>query len=162
MFDQSHRVKATMREPPGLDLAGTRVFFEGAHPGVVDGPLCAQMIAGGMSNLTYEVTDGQKRWIVRRPPLGCVLATAHDMPREHRVMVALHSTDVPVPQTYAPCKDPDVIGAPFCVMELVKGTPYRLAAELELLGSERTAAISTRMVETLATLHRVAPARRSG
>ena len=83
------------------------------------------MIAGGKSNLTYEVTDGQASWIVRRPPLGHVLATAHDMSREYRVITALQATDVPVPATYALCEDIDVIGAPFFVMERVEGTPYR-------------------------------------
>ena len=144
--------------PPGLDLARFRAFFAGARPGAVEGPLAAQLIAGGKSNLTYEVTDGQNSWIVRRPPLGHVLATAHDMPREHRVMSALLPTDVPVPSMYALCTDPDVIGAPFYVMERVEGTPYRLADQLEPLGPERTAAISARMVDTLATLHRVDPA----
>ena len=144
--------------PPGLDLARFRAFFAGARPGAVEGPLAAQLIAGGKSNLTYEVTDGQNRWIVRRPPLGHVLATAHDMAREHRVMSALLPTDVPVPAMYALCTDPDVIGAPFYVMERVEGTPYRLAHQLEPLGPERTAAISARMVDTLATLHRVDPA----
>ena len=140
---------------PGLDLHRFRVFFDDAHPGVVDGPLSARLITGGKSNLTYEVGDGVRSWVVRRPPLGQVLATAHDMSREHKVMTVLHDTDVPVPATYAMCEDPDVIGAPFYVMEKVEGTPYRLASELEPLGPARTAAISTRMVDTLATLHRV-------
>jgi len=143
---------------PGLDLARFRVFFEDARPGGVNGALRARVIAGGKSNLTYEVTDGQASWIVRRPPLGHVLATAHDMSREHRVITALHPTDVPVPAAYALCEDPDVIGAPFYVMERVEGTPYRLASQLEPFGSERTGAISARMVDTLATLHRVDPA----
>ena len=143
---------------PGLDLARFRVFFEDARPGGVNGALRARVIAGGKSNLTCEVTDGQASWIVRRPPLGHVLATAHDMSREHRVITALHPTDVPVPAAYALCEDPDVIGAPFYVMERVEGTPYRLASQLEPFGSERTGAISARMVDTLATLHRVDPA----
>ncbi|HEY8882288.1 MAG TPA: phosphotransferase, partial [Dermatophilaceae bacterium] len=92
---------------PGLDLARFRAFFEDARPGGVNGPLRALVIPGGKSNLTYEVTDGQASWIVRRPPLGHVLATAHDMSREHRVMTALHPTDVPVPATYALCEDTD-------------------------------------------------------
>lgn len=143
---------------PGLDLARFRAFFEDASPGSINGPLRARVIAGGKSNLTYEVTDGQASWIVRRPPLGHVLATAHDMSREHRVITALHPTDVPVPATHALCEDTDVIGAPFYVMERVEGTAYRLASQLEPLGSERTGAISARMVDALATLHRVDPA----
>ena len=106
---------------PGLDLERFHAFFEDARPGEVNGPLRARVIAGGKSNLTYEVTDGHASWIVRRPPLGHVLATAHDMAREHRVISALHPTDVPVPATYALCQDPEVIGAPFFLLLLTRG-----------------------------------------
>ncbi len=147
----------TDTEPPGLDLARFAEFFDGVRPGAITGPLRASLIAGGKSNLTYEVTDGTSTWIVRRPPLGHVLATAHDMGREYRVITALWPTDVPVPKTYVHCADDDVIGAPFYVMSKVQGTPYRYAAELAPLGPERTHAISLRMIDTLATLHDVDP-----
>ncbi|TFV31783.1 phosphotransferase family protein [Streptomyces sp. T1317-0309] len=65
--------------------------------------------------------------VVRRPPLGHVLATAHDMKREHRVISALHPTAVPVPCTVLLCEDESVLGAPFYVMDFVEGTPYRTA-----------------------------------
>ncbi len=148
----------TPAELPGLDLDRFRTFFEKACPGEVTGPLTGSLVAGGKSNLTYIVGDGHREWVVRRPPLGHVLATAHDMTREYRVMTALRDTDVPVPRTYALCEDESVTGAQFYVMERVHGTPYRTAAELEALGPERTAAISRRTVETLATLHSVDPA----
>ena len=64
------------------------------------------MIAGGQSNLTYEVTDGTSWWIVRRPPLGHVQATAHDMGREYTAMSALATTDVPVPDDVRPLRRP--------------------------------------------------------
>ena len=143
---------------PGLDLDRFRAWFDGACPGEVTGPLVARMIPGGKSNLTYVVGDGRGEWVVRRPPLGHVLATAHDMTREHRVMTALRDTDVPVPRTYGLCEDDSVLGAPFYVMERVHGTPYRTAAELTALGPDRTEAISRRSVQTLATLHSVDPA----
>jgi len=143
--------------PPGLDLARFQEYFDGVRPGAITGPLRASLIAGGKSNLTYEVSDGTSTWIVRRPPLGHVLATAHDMGREYRVITALGPTDVPVPETYAHCEDTDVIGAPFYVMSKVEGTPYRYAAQLAPLGAERTRAISLRMIDTLATLHDVDP-----
>jgi len=147
----------TQLGPPGLDLARFGVWFADAAPDRVDGRLHATLIAGGKSNLTYRVGDGSRTWIVRRPPLGHVLATAHDMTREHRVMTALRDTAVPVPTTYALCSDPDVLGAVFYVMEDVPGTPYRRAEELVALGEERTRAIATSMVDTLATLHEVDP-----
>lgn len=144
--------------PRGLDLGQLTAFLQANCPGLVTGPLSAEVIAGGKSNITYRVTDGRGRWVVRRPPLGHVLATAHDMVREHRVIAALAPTSVPVPATLALCADPSVIGAPFYVMELMPGTPYRRAHELEALGPERVRAISTRMVEVLAELHAVNPA----
>jgi aminoglycoside phosphotransferase (APT) family kinase protein len=147
-----------MPDAAALDLGRLRRHLDQVVPGLVAGPLEARLVAGGKSNLTYEVGDGRSTWIVRRPPLGHVLATAHDMAREHRVMTALRDTDVPVPRTFALCEDPDVLGAPFYVMERVGGTPYRLAAELAPLGPERTHRISTRMVDTLAALHAVDPA----
>lgn len=143
--------------PQGLDLDRLRAFLETECPGLVTGPLSTEVIPGGKSNITYRVSDGVGRWVVRRPPLGHVLATAHDMVREHRVISALSPTSVPVPATLALCADPTVIGAPFYVMELMPGTPYRQAHELEALGPERARAISTRMVEVLADLHAVSP-----
>ena len=94
---------------------------------------------------------------MRRPPLGHVQATAHDMGREYTAMSALADTGVPVPRTYAHCADDSVLGAPFYVMERVDGVAYRKAAELDALGTERTAAIAGRLVEVLAALHAVDP-----
>ncbi len=142
---------------PGLDLTAFRAWYDGQRPGEIAGELSAKVIAGGKSNLTYEVTDGTSWWIVRRPPLGHVQATAHDMGREYTAMSALADTAVPVPATYAHCADPDVLGAPFYVMERVDGVAYRSASQLEPLGPERTAAIAGRMIDVLAALHAVDP-----
>lgn len=144
------------QDPPGLSLERLGKWLSAAVPGA--GPaLSAQLITGGKSNLTYEVTDGTSTWIVRRPPLGHVLATAHDMAREYRVMSALHATDVPVPTPYALCEDVSILGAPFYVMERIVGKPYRFAVDLAPLGPERTRTISTDLVDTLAKLHAVDP-----
>ncbi|MDN5767222.1 MAG: phosphotransferase family protein [Humibacillus sp.] len=144
--------------PPGLDLDALAAFLDREAPGLLGGSLSGRVIAGGKSNLTYEVGDGARTVIVRRPPLGHVLATAHDMVREHRVITALHDTAVPVPETYAVYPADDVIGTPFYVMEFVAGTPYRFAAQLAPIGAERVRAISERMVDTLVALHSVDPA----
>ncbi|MEU9885098.1 phosphotransferase family protein [Sphaerisporangium sp. NPDC051011] len=118
--------------PPGLDLDRLKDHLA-AHD-LAGGPLAAEVIHGGRSNLTYLVRDGDRRFVVRRPPLGHVLATAHDMTREFRVMAALRDTGVPVPRTYHLCDDPEVIGAPFYVMEYVEGgqPPVTPAIEAEL------------------------------
>lgn len=142
----------------GLDTSVLADWLNQQCPGLVDGPLEASLITGGKSNLTYTVTDGSTEIVVRRPPLGHVLATAHDMRREHRAMAALSGTDVPVPAMYALCEDPDVMGAPFYVMERASGTPYKAAAELERLGAARTRAIAEDLVDTLGRLHAVDPA----
>ncbi len=144
-----------MSDPKGLDLGALRVWLDAQAPGTVDGDLSASLITGGKSNLTYTVTDGTSEYVVRRPPMGHVLATAHDMSREFHAMAALAPTDVPVPAMIALCDDPDVIGAPFYVMEKVNGTPYNRASDLNLLGADRTRAITERMVDTLAALHAV-------
>lgn len=143
--------------PPGLDLEALGPWLAAAAPGLLGSTLSATVVAGGKSNLTYLVTDGVHRVILRRPPLGHVLETAHDMAREHRVITALAETEVPVPSTYALCDDTSVVGAPFYVMELVDGVPYRSAEELIGLGEDRTRRIGERLVDTLAALHLVDP-----
>ncbi|MFJ8822171.1 phosphotransferase family protein [Streptomyces sp. NPDC102467] len=147
-----------MSHPPGLDLDRLRAHLDRERPGLVSGPLSGRLIEGGRSNLTYEVSDGTAKWVVRRPPLGHVLATAHDMKREHRVIAGLHPTAVPVPEALLLCEDEEVLGAPFYVMEFVEGTPYRTAAELAPLGAERTRATVFGLVDTLVDLHAVDPA----
>ncbi|MFI7010931.1 phosphotransferase family protein [Streptomyces sp. NPDC050145] len=148
-----------MSHPPGLDLDQLRAHLDRERPGLVGGPLTARLIEGGRSNLTYLVGDGTTQWVVRRPPLGHVLATAHDMKREHRVIAALHTTDVPVPEPILLCEDDAVLGAPFYVMEFVDGTPYRTAEQLAPLGPERTRAAVLGLVDTLVDLHAVDPAK---
>ncbi len=141
--------------PPGLDLDRLRAHLDSERPGLVTGPLHARLVEGGRSNLTYFVGDGTHRWVVRRPPLGHVLPTAHDMGREHTVISALGPTDVPVPPTVLLCTDDSVLGAPFYVMDHVEGTPYRRRDQLEALGPDRTRRIAEAMIDTLARLHAV-------
>lgn len=135
----------------GLDLDKL-----GAYLGLE--PLKGELIAGGKSNLTYCIEGPGGPFIVRRPPLGHVLATAHDMAREHRIITALGPTDVPVPHTIALCTDDTVIGAPFYVMEFVPGHVYRTAEQAASLGLQRLSTVMASMVEVLAALHAVDPA----
>jgi aminoglycoside phosphotransferase (APT) family kinase protein len=137
--------------PRGLDLERLR-----AHLGT--GPLTATMFAGGRSNLTYAVTDGTERWVLRRPPLGHVLPTAHDMVREHRVLAALSAAGFPAPRPVLLCTDVDVIGAPFYLMEHVDGTIYRDVAVLETMGPVAMRTLVLSLVDTLADLHALDPA----
>ena len=101
--------------------------IDGATP-----PFQFDLIAGGHSNLTYRVTDGTgERCVLRRPPLGHVLPSAHDMGREHRIINALGATPVPVAPALGYCDDESVNGAPFYVMGYVDGVVVRDAGTAE-------------------------------
>jgi aminoglycoside phosphotransferase (APT) family kinase protein len=122
-------------------------------------PLDITLITGGRSNLTYLLADaGGPRWVLRRPPLSGVIASAHDVLREYRIMHALAGTDIPVPTMVAECSDPDVIGAPFFVMDYVAGVVLRDqdTAERELPEVGR-GNVGDSIIESLAALHRLPP-----
>ena len=117
------------------------------------------LIAGGKSNLTYRVDSPAGSVVLRRPPLGHVLPTAHDMGREYRVMAALAPTPVPVPRMLHQCTDPDVLGQPFYVMERVEGHVCRDALPPGYADApEQRRAVGEGLVEVLAALHAVEPA----
>ena len=137
--------------PPGLDLERLRTYLGSAAP------LTATLFAGGRSNLTYAVSDGTNRWVLRRPPLGHVLPTAHDMAREHTVLSALSRAGFPVPEPVLLCTDPEPIGAPFYLMRHVDGTIHRDATALEALGPAAVRRLVLALVDTLADLHALNP-----
>ena len=120
-----------MSDVPGIRHENVRRWMD-SHVGGVNGDLRFHQIAGGHSNLTFTVSDGSgRRWVLRRPPLGHVLATAHDMAREHRVISALADSGVPVPGIVGLCEDTAVNDAPFYVMEFVEGVVVRTVEEAE-------------------------------
>lgn len=120
--------------------------------------LRARLIAGGRSNPTYELTDGQRFWILRRPPVGHVLPTAHDMGREYRALTALHGTAVPVPRTVALCDDPTLIGARFYVMDKLDGITLRTAEDTRRLTEKQREQLAHNAIHVLADLHQIDPA----
>lgn len=142
---------------PGLDLDRLTAYLHEAAPGLVGGPLRAELVTGGRSNLTYYLTDGHERWVLRRPPLGHVLRTAHDMGREFRVISALSKTSVPVPTTIHECADPEPLGAPFYLMSHVPGVVLRTQQQCTELGRDRCRELGERLVDVLAELHSVDP-----
>jgi aminoglycoside phosphotransferase (APT) family kinase protein len=142
----------------GLDLFRLTAYLEQEAPGLVTGPLTGRLISGGRSNLTYLVEDGAGEWVVRRPPLGHVLATAHDMAREYRIMAALQSSDVPVPRTIVLCEDTEIIGAPFYLMSFVDGVVYRTEEQLAPLGRAQADELAGALVDVLVRLHALDPA----
>ncbi len=121
------------------------------------------LIAGGHSNLTFGVTDADgAQYVLRRPPLGHVLATAHDMGREHRIISALQGTGVPVPPVLGICTDDAVNGAPFYVMAFVDGhhRPRPARTEPSLDDAARRRGPASRSPMTLARDPRRRPRRR--
>ncbi|MET7668784.1 phosphotransferase family protein [Micromonospora luteifusca] len=151
------RPGAVPTSPAGLSLDRLAGYLAEHQPELAVGPLRANLIAGGKSNLTYLLHLGDREVVLRRPPLGHVLATAHDMAREFRVISALAPTEVPVPGALLLCTDPEVIGAPFYLMERMPGEVFRTRAQTDPLGDERRRALALAMMDTLAALHNVEP-----
>jgi aminoglycoside phosphotransferase (APT) family kinase protein len=119
-------------------------------------PFTFTLIAGGRSNLTYRVTDtAGGAWALRRPPLGHVLATAHDMAREHRIIAALEPTVVPVPPIVGLCDDVSVNDAPFYVMGFVDGLVIRDQASASAVAPELRGPVCDQLVDTLVAIHQV-------
>jgi len=143
--------------PRGVDPQAVAAVLEPVV-GPLAGPLHAELIAGGRSNLTYVIGDGEREWVLRRPPLAHVLPTAHDMAREYRVISALDGTGIPVPHAVLHCEDPSVIGAPFYVMGRVAGHVVRDTLPEDWPHTPETRrAMSTALITTLAALHEVRP-----
>lgn len=146
-----------MTSPPGLDLEALAAYLA-PRVGGIAGALRGEVIPGGRSNLTYIVDDGERRFVVRRPPLAHVLPTAHDMAREYRVLASLQGTGIPVPQVIALCEDDSVIGARFYVMEWIDGHVVRDALPAAFPDTPETRrAMSTALIDTLLQLHAIDP-----
>jgi aminoglycoside phosphotransferase (APT) family kinase protein len=140
----------------GVDVGRVTDWFV-EHVDNVVPPLRFDLIAGGHSNLTFRVDDANgSRWVLRRPPLGHVLATAHDMGREHRIISALGPTDVPVAPAIGLCTDEEVNGVPFYVMGFVDGHVVRDAetarTALDAAGRRRA---GESIVDVMARIHAV-------
>ena len=141
----------------GIDVPRVTAWLEANVEGVV-APFEFGFISGGRSNLTFSVTDAKGRKLVlRRPPISHVLATAHDMGREHRIISALAPTDVPVPNAVGFCGDAEVNGAPFYVMDFVEGHVIRDQEAAKALdeGARRHAGDS--LIDVLADIHAIDP-----
>ncbi|MGD9529100.1 phosphotransferase family protein [Pseudonocardia sp.] len=139
----------------GLDLSRLQAFLDAEVPGV--GELRAELISGGRSNLTYLLTDGRSRWVLRRPPLGGLTPSAHDMAREYRVVAALRHTGVPVAPPVAQSDDPAVIGVPFSIVEYVPGRVLRTQADLAAFTDADVERCASALIDTLVALHAVDP-----
>lgn len=121
-------------------------------------PLQFELITGGHSNLTFKCTDANgNAYVLRRPPLGHVLESAHDMGREFKIISALQEADVPVPKTWGLCKDVTVNEAPFYIMDYVEGTVLNDSVIGAEYGAEYRADLSVDVIDILARLHQINP-----
>ena len=146
-------------DPPGLRLEPLRCWMEESVPNFdASTPLQATLLAGGRSNISYRLTDASgSSWVLRRPPLGHIMPSAHDMGREFRVLSGLNKVLFPTPTTRAHCEDESVIGAKFMMMDFVDGRVIESAQTALSLSATQANEISQELVDTLARLHVVDP-----
>lgn len=136
-----------------LDISRLNSWLRDFVP-AFDGPLTAEKFAGGQSNPTFKLTAGKEHYVLRRKPPGQLLASAHMVDREYRVISALQDTGVPVPETIALCEDDTVIGSMFYVMEYLDGRVMWDPVLEDLNQADRTACYDE-MNRVLAELHSV-------
>ena len=148
----------SVRPDEHLDLTQLEPWLR-AHLPKTENPLTVRQFGGGHANLTYLLQFGDTEYVLRRPPLGPVAPTAHDMKREHTVLEHLGEAFPLAPRSYALCIDPDVLGVDFHVMERRRGIVIRrdLPASLEAR-PDLNGRIGDMIVDVLADLHRVHPA----
>lgn len=143
------------QSPEGLDLVTVVPWLESA--GLIDAgaEVEAVRLSGGLSNVTYLLTQGDRSLVIRRPPLGHVMPTAHDMGREFTVLSGMAAGGFRAPRPYAYCDDDSVIGARFLVMEYVEGRIISSEAAAESLSAADAGELSRELVDVLAELHAV-------
>jgi len=118
------------------------------------GALSAEKFAGGQSNPTFKLSAGDRKFVLRRKPPGQLLASAHAVDREFRVIAALQDTDVPVPGAVALCKEDEIIGSMFYLMEYLEGRVFWDPVLPELTNDERSAVYDD-MNRVLAAMHSI-------
>jgi aminoglycoside phosphotransferase (APT) family kinase protein len=143
--------------PEGIRADTVTAWLAGHLPALTP-PVDYRLIAGGHSNLTYSCTDATGRvYVLRRPPLGHVLESAHDMGREHRVISALADSGVPVAPAFALCREATVNDAPFYVMGFVEGAVLHDKSAVGDMPTTERAALAEHVIEVLARLHAIEP-----
>ncbi|MFY9804595.1 MAG: phosphotransferase family protein [Candidatus Acidiferrales bacterium] len=146
---------AAIRSGEELDVAKLEPYLRRHFPDEA-GALQVRQFPSGHSNLTYSVQLGSREFVLRRPPFGSKVKSAHDMGREFRVLSKLHSAYSPAPRALVHCDDDSIIGAPFYVMEPIRGVILRrnLPAGLDF-SAEKARRLSESFIENLIRLHRV-------
>lgn len=144
---------ASVRPGEELDLARLEPFLLGKFPASA-GPLSVEQFPSGHSNLTYLVRLGDREMVLRRPPFGSKVKSAHDMGREFRVLSKLHPAYAPAPQVLLYCEDESILGAPFYLMERIRGIIVRRDAPAGLpFPAETARRLGESFIDNLAQLH---------
>jgi aminoglycoside phosphotransferase (APT) family kinase protein len=154
---------APIRQGEDLDWRSLEAYLRQHLPERLDGEaldpnaaLAVKQFPGGHSNLTYCLRFGEREFVMRRPPFGPVAPTAHDMPREHRLLAAIHPHFPLAPKPYLLCEDTSIIGAPFYLMERRRGIVVRQSVPPEIGDDlQLRYKISESLVDTLAEMHAV-------
>jgi len=151
----------TIDPRPGEEVDTSRLEpYLRANLPATDGPFMLRQFGGGHANLTYLVRFGEHEYVLRRPPLGPVAASSHDMKRENRVLSRLHEVFPLAPRSYLYCADAGLIGADFHVMERRHGIVIRGDLPERWQGDKMMARrIGEMMIDTMAALHKADPAR---
>jgi aminoglycoside phosphotransferase (APT) family kinase protein len=150
-----HANTETVADPPGLRLRPLLHHIADQVDIDPNGRVSVTLLAQGRSNLSYLLHQEDRSWVLRRPPLGHVMPTAHDMGREYKALEGLSQVGFQVPRPFLLCLDDSVIGAPFLVMEYVDGRVIGDAEDAASLGATEASDLSRHLVETLAGLHAV-------
>jgi aminoglycoside phosphotransferase (APT) family kinase protein len=156
MIDSATDSTRPVRPGEEIDAAALTVWLKSRLPGI-EGPAAVEQFPGGHSNLTYLLRFGDRELVLRRPPFGSKVKTAHDMGREFRVLSRLHAVYPRAPRALLHCDDSEVIGAPFYIMERVRGVILRhqkAPAGVDL-NPPLMRSISEAAIDGLADLHAV-------
>ena len=142
-----------IRDGEQLDLAKLEPYLKSAIPGL-NGPLTVQQYPSGFSNLTYAVQVGDRDMVLRRPPFGSKVKSAHDMGREYRVLSKLHPHYPPAPEPLVYCEDIDVLGAPFYVMNRIKGAILRTVQPIGMdIDPQQARRLGESFIDNLILMH---------
>ncbi len=145
----------SVRPGETLDLARLEPFLLSHFPHNA-GPVSVEQFPNGHSNLTYLVRFGDRQMVLRRPPFGSKVKSAHDMGREYRVLSKLHPVYPPAPEVLVYCDTDEVLGAPFYLMEAIRGVILRRDPPAGLpFESEMAKRLSESFIDNLVRLHRL-------
>src|SRR5689334_17108631 len=145
-----------IRSGEELDVDRLRTYLRAAVPEIGDATIELSQFPSGHSNLTYFVSAGNKGYVLRRPPFGSKVKSAHDMGREYRILSRLHAVYPLAPEPLAFCEDEDVLGAKFYMMRRLRGIILRKELPRDMtLSPETLRALHRNLVDNLARIHAI-------